>query len=98
MAVKKRRRPNTKPVPSLVTLGAAAITCLSSFRNRVELGDFVTSLLIVVIVFLVFGYILKMTLDYAFKNMDDPTLIEQLESNVLEDEENEDPIFDDVSE
>lgn len=86
---KKSKKPNTKPVPAIITLGAAFVSCIISIFDNVGLGVFVERLLIVVVIFLIMGSIIKMFLDYSFKSMDEPTLIEQLENQELKEEESE---------
>lgn len=86
---KKSKKPNTKPVPVIITLGAALVSCIMSIFEQADLSLFVERLLIVVIIFMVMGTIIKMILDYSFKTMDDPTLIEQLENQELKEEEPE---------
>ena len=61
---------NTKPIPIIITLAAAFISCVISIIQRVELSVFVSRLLIVVIIFLFMGTVIKMILDYAFRELD----------------------------
>lgn len=64
---------NTKPIPIIITLSAALISCVVSIIQRVEFSVFVSRLLIVVLVFLVMGTIIKMILDYSFRTLE-PTV------------------------
>ena len=73
---------NTKPIPVIITLAAAFISCVISILQKVEFQVFVSRLLIVVVIFLVMGTIIKMILDYAFRVLEPPvSLDEQLEDS-----------------
>lgn len=61
---------NTKPIPIIITLAAAFISCVVSIFQRVEFSVFVTRLLVVVLIFLTMGTIIKMILDYAFRELE----------------------------
>ena len=61
---------NTKPIPIIITLAAAFISCVMSIIQRVEFSVFVTRLLVVVLIFLTLGTIIKMILDYAFRELE----------------------------
>ena len=67
---------NTKPVPIIITLAAAFISCVISIAQKVEFSEFVKRLAIVVAIFLVMGTIIKMILDYAFKTLEPITPID----------------------
>ncbi len=67
---------NTKPVPIIITLAAAFISCVISIMQHVEFGVFVSRLLITVVIFLVMGTIIKMILDYSFKTLDETPIID----------------------
>ena len=85
---------NTKPVPVIITLAAAFISCVISIMQRVEFSVFVSRLLIVVVIFLVMGTIIKMILDYSFRTLEPVTSIDEtLESSIdtpSDDEDEED--------
>ena len=68
---------NTKPVPIIITLAAAVISCVISIAQKVEFSEFVKRLAIVVAIFLVMGTIIKMILDYAFKTLEPITPIDE---------------------
>lgn len=68
---------NTKPVPIIITLAAAFISCVISIAQKVEFSEFVKRLAIVVAIFLVMGTIIKMILDYAFKTLEPITPIDE---------------------
>ena len=80
---------NTKPVPVIITLAAAFISCVISIMQKVEFSVFVGRLLIVVVIFLVMGTIIKMILDYSFRTLEPVTTIdEQMDiSNDVPDED-----------
>lgn len=59
--------PNTRPVPIIITLAAAGISCLTSIFQEVSFGTFVFRLLITVIVFGVIGSFVRVFLDMGFK-------------------------------
>ncbi|MCR5581185.1 MAG: hypothetical protein K6F66_06310 [Pseudobutyrivibrio sp.] len=82
----------TKPIPIIITLAAALISCVTSIVQRVEFSVFLSRLAIVVAIFLVMGTIIKIILDYSFKTLEPPVpLDEQLDSVVpLEDEDQPD--------
>ena len=61
---------NTKHIPIIITLAAAFISCVMSIIQRVEFSVFVSRLLVVVIIFLTMGSIIKMILDYAFRELE----------------------------
>ncbi|SHI84912.1 hypothetical protein [Pseudobutyrivibrio xylanivorans] len=61
---------NTKPIPIIITLAAAFISCVVSIIQRVEFSVFVSRLLVVVLIFLTMGTIIKMILDYAFRELE----------------------------
>ncbi|MBP5596813.1 hypothetical protein [Pseudobutyrivibrio sp.] len=73
---------NTKPVPIIITLAAAFISCVISIAQKVEFSEFVKRLAIVVAIFLVMGTIIKMILDYAFKTLEPITPIDEDVSGV----------------
>ena len=77
---------NTKPVPVIITLAAAFISCVISIVQKVDFSTFVSRLLIVVVIFLVMGTIIKMILDYAFKTLEPAVSIDaELEDTAIED-------------
>ena len=76
---------NTKPVPVIITLSAALLSCVVSIIQRVEFSVFVSRLLVVVLIFLVMGTIIKMILDYSFKTLEPAVpLDEEMDSVVPE--------------
>lgn len=85
---------NTKPVPIIITLAAAFISCVISISQKVEFSEFVKRLAIVVVIFLVMGTIIKMILDYAFKTMEPISPIDEgisgISTTLEEDETQED--------
>lgn len=67
----KKKKYNTNLIPAFITLLAASITCIFGLVQRASFETFVTRLLVVVIIFLVFSTIVKMVLDYSFAVMDE---------------------------
>ncbi len=63
---------NTKPIPIIITLAAAFISCVMSIFQRVDFSVFVLRLLVVVIIFLFMGTIIKIILDYSFRTLEPP--------------------------
>lgn len=68
---KKKKKPeevNTRPLPVMITLAAAAISCIMSLMQHVELGEYVGRLLITVIIFGAIGIAVRVVLDRWFLN------------------------------
>ncbi len=87
---------NTKPIPIIITLAAAFISCVFSIVQRVEFSVFVRRLVLVVIIFLFMGTVIKMVLDYAFKTLEEQTPLDEAISGIdpeLDDEEGEEGEF-----
>ena len=68
---------NTKPIPIIITLAAAFISCVMSIFQRVDFSVFVYRLFMVVLIFLTMGTIIKMIIDYAFKELEPPTSLDE---------------------
>ncbi len=66
----------TKPIPIIITLAAALISCVISIVERVEFSVFVYRLFFVVLIFLAMGTIIKMVLDYSFRTLEPPASID----------------------
>ncbi len=66
------RKINTKPVPIIITLAAAFISCVVSIFQRVDFSIFVRRLFIVVLVFMFMGTVIKIILDYSFRTLEPP--------------------------
>ena len=56
----------TKAIPAVVMMIAGFVTCVLSFIQRVPTGEFLKDLLIVLILFYIFGIIIKGILDFVF--------------------------------
>ena len=69
----------TDHVPALVMLIAGAVYCLMRIRYNVELIQFLTQLLTILIVFWVAGGVLKIVLDKTMNVMADETVTEHIE-------------------
>ena len=61
------KKPNTRPVPILITLAAAGISCVVSIMKQLSFADFVLRLLITVIIFGILGCLVRVFLDMGFK-------------------------------
>lgn len=67
----------TKPIPIIITLAAAFISCVVSIFQRVDFSVFVFRLLIVVLSFYFLGTFVKIILDYSFRTLEPPESIDQ---------------------
>lgn len=77
----------TKEIPAFIMLTAGLINCVISIYHRVSLFEFTKRLLIVLVVFYLFGLMVKLILDINFPPVEEePT-----------DEENEEGQEDDLS-
>jgi nucleosome binding factor SPN SPT16 subunit len=91
--VQAYKKPNTRPIPILVTLAAAGISSVVSILKDVSFGRFVINLLITVIIFGIFGSLVRVFLDMGFnidKKEEEQKNQESDEENVDEDEESSD--------
>ncbi len=80
----------TKPVPIIITLAAAFISCVMSIVQKVDFSVFVGRLVVVVFIFLFMGTVIKMILDYAFKTLEPISMDEDNSSDeALLDEEDD---------
>ena len=61
---------NTKPVPVVITLAAAFISCVVSILQGVDFSIFVARLLVVVLIFMFMGTVIKIILDYSFRTLE----------------------------
>lgn len=80
---------NTKPIPIIITLIAALVSCVASIIQHVSFTIFTTRLLWVVIIFGVMGIIVKVILDKSLNVMEEET-DEENEESELEDVVSED--------
>lgn len=85
---KEYTEPNTRPIPILITLAAAGISCLTSILKGLSFADFVWHLLITVIIFGILGCLVRVFLDMGFKI--DKKEEEKKEEDAEADEESED--------
>ncbi len=60
-------KPNTRPIPIMVTLAAAGISSVVSILKEVSFSRFVINLLITVIIFGILGSLIRVFLDMGFK-------------------------------
>ncbi len=80
---------NTKPIPIIITLIAALVSCVASIIQHVSFTIFTTRLLWAVIIFGVIGSIVKVILDKSLNVMEEET-DEENEESELEDVVSED--------
>lgn len=73
---------NTKPIPIIITLIAALVSCVASIIQNVSFTIFTTRLLWAVIIFGVIGSIVKVILDKSLNVMEEETDEENEESEV----------------
>ncbi len=59
----------TKPIPAIIMLIAGFVTCIMSIYNHLDLGTFTKTLLLVLIIFYLFGIVIKIVLDKNFPVM-----------------------------
>lgn len=79
----------TKIIPVILALIAGLITCIVSIMNRASPREFVVALLVVVLIFLVIGFIWKIILDRVFPPVEEPQDEETLESETENPKEEE---------
>lgn len=72
---------NTKPIPAVIMMIAGFITCLIAVFNRMDLTQFLKTLLGVLVGFYIFGCIIKLILDKNFAAMEEKENIENSEIN-----------------
>lgn len=63
----------TKPIPAIIMLVAGVIACAAGIIGQMELLDFTKMLLIVLVVFYIFGCVAKLIIDRNFKEMEEDT-------------------------
>ncbi|SDB10985.1 hypothetical protein SAMN02910298_00543 [Pseudobutyrivibrio sp. YE44] len=79
---------NTKPIPIIITLAAAFISCVMSIVQDVDFSVFVGRLVVVVLIFMFLGTVIKLILDYAFRTLEPVSIDgEPSEEDAMEDEE-----------
>lgn len=81
----------TKPIPAIVMLLAGFVTCIMSIYNRLNLKTFTKTLLLVLIIFYLFGVIIKIVLDKNFVMAEDKEeeIDPEIEDKVEESQEEE---------
>lgn len=87
----------TKPIPIIITLAAALISCVISIVEHVDFSVFVSRLLVVVLVFLTMGTIIKMILDYSFRTLEPTVSIDEQMDAIMPDEPSEEMPQEDVA-
>ena len=77
----------TKQVPVIITLVAGLITCILGFTMHMESGQFVSTLVIVLLSFYILGCIAKLVLDKNFKEETEEATEEAVEEADAEETE-----------
>lgn len=83
---------NTRPLPIIIVLIAAAVSCVLSVLQSVEFSVFFMRLLKSVLIFAVLGTVIKMILDFIFnrkKSPEEEESTEEPENINIENEEDE---------
>ena len=76
---------NTKNVPAIVMLSAGAVASIVMIATGVDTKRFLTTLLVVLIIFYIAGSIIKVILDKSFKVLEaEPVDMEGLEAEAGE--------------
>ena len=88
---------NTKPIPVIITLAAALLSCVISIVEHVDFSVFVSRLLVVVLVFLTMGTIIKMILDYSFRTLEPTVSIDEQMDAIMPNESGEEMPQEDVA-
>lgn len=86
-------KPNTRPIPIMVTLAAAGISSVVSILKEVSFSRFVINLLITVIIFGILGSLIRVFLDMGFnvdKKEEEQKNLESEDEDADEDEESSD--------
>ena len=78
----------TKDVPAIVMLLAGLVYCLFGILYNIPLTEFLVQLLVILLIFWVFGGILKMVLDHFMGEIE--VKEEEEDSEASDDEESED--------
>lgn len=77
----------TKQVPVIITLVAGLITCILGFTMHMESGQFMSTLVIVLLSFYILGCIAKLVLDKNFKEEPEEEATEEAEEGSDTEEE-----------
>lgn len=78
---------NTKPIPAIITLLAAGISCLASVIQGVEFSVFTVRLLVSVICFLVIGSVIRFIADKSLQTLEEESETEETPEEPAEDTE-----------
>ena len=89
---------NTKPIPIIITLAAAFISCVVSILQRVEFSVFVARLLVVVLIFMFMGTVIKLILDYSFRTLEPAEPLDGAEASEITGLEDEDELIEEDGE
>ncbi len=77
----------TKQVPVLITLVAGLVTCILGFTMHMGTGQFVRTLVIVLVSFYILGCIAKLILDKNFKEEPEEEATEEAGEETAEEDE-----------
>lgn len=89
----------TKPIPAIVMLIAGFVTCVISIYTHMELKAFTKTLFWVLVIFYIFGIVIKVILDRNFKEMQDEEVPEEeQESEASSEDETQDEELQETSE
>lgn len=89
----------TKPIPAIVMLIAGFVTCVISIYTHMELKAFTKTLFWVLVIFYIFGIVIKVILDRNFKEMQDEEVPEEeKESEASSEDETQDEELQETSE
>ena len=79
----------TKDIPAIVMLLAGGVYCLLGIRYQIPLMEFLVQLLIVLLIFWIFGGIVRMILDKFMGEIEDKSKSEENEETEGEDADEE---------
>lgn len=88
---------NTKPIPAIIVLLAAGISCVASILQQVNFAIFTKRLFFSVLVFFIIGFIIKIALDKCFpiKEVEEDTEEQETEGIEVEEVKSEEQYNDD---
>lgn len=93
----KYNTPNTRPVPIIITLAAAGISCVINILKGATFSEFVWRLVATVVIFGLLGCFVRVFLDMGFKiDRKEEEAKEQEEEEASSDEEGTDETPDDT--
>lgn len=78
----------TKTVPAIIMLTGGFITCVIGIINQQDTTTFVRNLLIVLVIFYIFGCVVKIVLDKNFPEMEETDEEAEVADEETEEKEN----------